>query len=404
MSVGTELLLGQIANTNAQHISQALATAGVDVLYHVAVGDNLPRATQVVRTALDRSDVVIITGGLGPTPDDLTREAVAGALDRALVRDERLVGVVRGIFERLGRDMPEDNLRQADLPEGARPIEPEGTAPGFVVEVGDKVVFAVPGVPWEMKAMVAKVVVPELRRRSGATLVSREILVVGLGESHTHARIEDLVAAQGNPTIAYLAGAGRVRLRLTAKAADEGEGRRLIEPLEREIRDRLGRAAVEGAGSSLAQIVGALLRARGETLAVAESLTGGMMASELTETAGASDFFVGGAVVYTSRAKSEVLGVDETIIAGPGPVSEEAAAALAQGAARLFGADLALGTTGVAGPEAHDGKPPGTVYVAAHYKGRTEVRRPRAYGDRANVRAISVTSALDLGRRLLEER
>lgn len=403
MAVGTELLLGQIANTNAQHISRSLASAGVDVLYHVAVGDNFARATQVVRTALDRSDVVIITGGLGPTPDDLTREAVAAALNRALVRDERLAALVRSIFEHLGRDMPEDNLRQADLPEGARAIEPEGTAPGFVVEDGDKVIFAVPGVPWEMRAMLDKVVIPELRRRTGAVLVSREILVVGRGESHTHELIEDLVAAQSNPTIAYRAGAGRVNVRITAKAPDEESGLHLIEPIEREIRRRLGKSAVAGEGS-LAGVVGRLLRDRGETMAVAESLTGGMIAAELTETEGASDFFLGGAVVYTPAAKNEVLGVERAIIDGPGVVSEECAGALAEGAARLFGADLALSATGVAGPESHDGKPAGTVYVGAHYRGRTEVRRPRAYGDRANVRAISVTWALDLGRRLLEER
>lgn len=404
VGVGTELLLGQITNTNAQHISRALAGVGVDVLYHVAVGDNLARASQVVEAALGRSDAVVVTGGLGPTPDDLTREAVAGALGVELVRHPDLVETVRAIFRRLGRDMPEDNLRQADLPAGARAITPEGTAPGFVLEVGDKILFALPGVPWEMRAMLDKAVLPELRRRAGdVTLVSREVLVVGLGESHTHARIKDLVDAQTNPTIAYLAGAGRVRVRLTAKAASQSEGLGLIAPLESEIRRRLGRAAVPGEGSSLPQILGNLLRARGETVAVAESLTGGMIAAELTEAEGSSDFFTGGAVAYSAAAKHDVVGVPQSVIDGPGVVSEECAAALAEGAARIFGAALALGATGVAGPDPHDGKPPGTLFVGASYRGRTEVRSPRAFGDRAHVRALCVTAALDLGRRLLEE-
>jgi nicotinamide-nucleotide amidase len=404
VAVGTELLLGQIPNTNAQHISRALGSAGVDVLFHVAVGDNLQRANETIGTALGRSDVVIITGGLGPTPDDLTREAVAAALEVDLVRDPQLAETVRGIFHRLGRDMPEDNLRQADLPRGATAIQPEGTAPGFMLEHDDKVLFAVPGVPWEMRAMLDKTVLPELRRRAGgATIVSREVLVVGLGESHTHARIKDLVAAQTNPTIAFLASAGRVRVRVTAKAESDARALGLIEPVEREIRSRLGRAAVPGEGSSLAQILGDLLRGRGDKVAAAESLTGGMIAAELTETEGASEFFAGGAVAYTAAAKRDVLGVPQAVIDGPGVVSEECAAALAEGAARIFDAALALGTTGVAGPESHDGKPPGTAFVGAHYRGRTEVRSPRAYGDRASVRAITVTAALDLGRRLLED-
>ncbi|HVL64893.1 MAG TPA: nicotinamide-nucleotide amidohydrolase family protein, partial [Actinomycetota bacterium] len=227
-------------------------------------------------------------------------------------------------------------------------------------------------------------------------------LVVGLGESHTHARIADIVASQTNPTIAYLASAGRVKVRVTAKASSDEAARSLIAPVEKEIRARLGEAAVRGEGSSLAQIVGDHLRARGETVAVAESLTGGMIAAELTESEGASGFFKGAAVVYTAEAKQEVLNVDRAIIDGPGVVSEECAAALAEGVAKLYSADLGLAATGVAGPEAHDGKPPGTVFVAASYGGSVEVRKPRAYGDRSNIRAMSVTAALDLGRRLLE--
>lgn len=402
MGVGTELLLGQIANTNAQKISQMLATIGVDVHHHVAVGDNLGRVVEAIGTALERSDAVIVTGGLGPTPDDLTREAVAAALGRPLVRDETLAVVIQGIFDSLGRVMPEDNLKQADLPEGAEPIAPEGTAPGVIARTDGKVLFCIPGVPWEMQAMMDKTVLPELRRMGGAAvLATREILVVGFGESHTHQAIADIVAAQTNPTIAYLASSGFVKVRLTAKATTEDDALALIRPVEAEIRSRLGINAIEGEGGSVAQVLGWLLKGRGETVAVAESLTGGLIGAELTKAEGASDFFLGSIVAYTTEAKAVVVGVDRAVLENRGPVSEDAAAQLAEGAAERFGADLGLSATGVAGPGPQDGHPVGTIYVGASYKGRTEVRNPKAYGDRDHIRGIAVTSAIDLGRRIL---
>ena len=402
VAVGTELLLGQIPNTNAQHISDELARAGVNVFFHTTVGDNLQRMTDTIGTALARSDVVVITGGLGPTPDDITREGVAAATGRPLVRDDRLVETIRGIFDKLGRRaMPESNLRQADLPEGATPIDPVGTAPGFVLEHDRALLFALPGVPWEMKAMLESDVLPRLRAASGGTIVSSEVMVIGVGESHVDEKISDLVAAQSNPTIAYLAGGGRVKVRLTAKAATEGAARALIDPLEEEIRRRLGSDAI-GRGS-VAEDLGDLLRSRNATVAVAESLTGGLIGAELTRLPGASDFFKGGLVAYSNEVKDRIGGVDPELLADKGAVSEEAAAALARSAAWTFGADLGLSATGVAGPAEQDGKPPGTVFVGASYRGRTEVRRPRAYGDRGNVRAVTVTWAIDLGRRLLLE-
>ncbi len=402
VGVGTELLLGQIPNTNAQKISQALAAIGVNVFWHTVVGDNLNRMSGAISQALERADFVIVTGGLGPTPDDITREGVAHALGRPLVRDEGLAATIRAIFERLGRPMPEENLRQADLPEGAVAIAPEGTAPGFFIESSSKLLFALPGVPWEMEAMLAKTVLPELRARAGAgAIVSREVLVVGLGESHTNQRIGDIVAAQTNPTIAYLAGGGQVRVRLTAKAATEAAALDLLAPVEDAIRRRLGDNAVEGDDPSLAGALGRLLRARGATVAVAESLTGGLIAAELTEQPGASDFFLGSLVTYATEAKRELAGVDLEILSNPGPVSAEAAAALAEGAAKRLGADLGISATGVAGPAEHDGKPVGTLYVAATWAGRTEVREARGYGDRDNIRTMAVTYALDLGRRMI---
>ena len=402
VAVGTELLLGQIPNTNAQHISDELARIGVNVFFHTTVGDNLPRMTDVIATALRRSDVVVITGGLGPTPDDVTREGVAAATGRSLSRDERLVETIRAIFGRLGRrSMPDSNLRQADLPEGATPIDPVGTAPGFVLEHEGTMLFALPGVPWEMKAMLDSGVLPRLRERSDGTIVSSEILVIGVGESHVDEKISDLVAAQSNPTIAYLAGGGRVKVRVTAKGATDADAHALIAPVEEEVRRRLGNDCVGGGRGSVADDLGVLLRGRGATVAVAESLTGGLIGAELTRLPGASDFFKGSLVTYTNDAKERVAGVDADLLREKGAVSEEVAAALAEGAVARFGADLGLSATGVAGPGRQEGHPPGTVFVGATYRGRTEVRRPRAYGDRSNVVAVTVTWAIDLGRRLL---
>lgn len=404
VAVGTELLLGQIVNTNAAHISDAVASIGVNVHHHSTVGDNLGRMTATLRLALERSDAVIVTGGLGPTPDDITREAVAAVVGRELVRDHALADAVQRVFERMGREMPESNLRQADLPEGATPIPLEGTAPGFVLEHRGKILFALPGVPWEMEAMLSKRVLPELRRRAGeGVIVSREILVMGLGESLTHERIKDVYERATGATIAYLAGAGLVRLRITAKAETESEALLLVRPLEEELRAKLGRNAVEGTARTMAQALGELLRRKGLTVAVAESLTGGLLATELTRERGASEYFLGGVVAYATDAKRDVLGVDQTVLAERGAVGEEAAAALAGSAAKRFSADLGLSATGVAGPEEQEGKPVGTVYVGADLQGKAEVRLIKGYGDRTNIRMIAVNSALDLGRRLLGE-
>lgn len=370
--------------------------------FHTAVGDNAERLRAVLEEALGRSDVVIVTGGLGPTPDDITREVVATATGRRLQRDPDLERAITTIFERLKREMPEENLRQADLPAGARPIPPEGTAPGFALEHENSLLYALPGVPWEMRAMLEKVVLPEVRERAGAgTIVSHEILVVGLGESHTHQRIRDLVDAQTNPTIAYLAGGGRVRVRVTAKAEDEMSARALIAPIEEEIRARLGEAVVPGEGADLVGSLAGLLRARGMTLAVAESLTGGGLGAEITAHAGASDFFRGGLVLYSDEAKTSVGGVSGDLLERHGAVSGEAARALALGAAKELGADLGLSTTGVAGPDAIEGKPVGTIFVGAALHGDAESRQVRGYGDRANVRALAITAALDFGRRVV---
>jgi nicotinamide-nucleotide amidase len=405
LAVGTELLLGQIANTNAQKIAGKLASQGVDVYAHSVVGDNLERVSEALRLALGRADVVVVSGGLGPTPDDLTREAVASALGVPLRRDEKLAGEVRAVFARLERPMPEENLRQADLPEGAVPIPPQGTAPGFIVTKGEKAVIALPGVPWELEAMLEETVLPWLREKAGGgVILSRQILVIGLGESLTHSKISDIVAAQTNPTIAYLSGRGQVRVRLTAKAARVPAAEGLIAPVAEKIRERLGEAAVPGFPVSLAGALGDALRAAGATVAVAESLTGGMIGAELTRLEGASDYFRGSLVCYSTEAKVNVAGVENELLERHGAASEAAARALAEAAAARFGSDLGLSATGAAGPTEHAGQPPGTIWVAATWRGNTEARRVVGYGDRGNVRDLAVTSALDLGRRMVTRR
>lgn len=396
------MLLGQIANTNAKEISTALATIGVDVLWHTAVGDNLGRIDEAIRTASRRSDAVIITGGLGPTSDDITAEGVAAATGRSLVRDERLAALIRSFFLSRGRDMPETNLKQADLPAGATPIEPEGTAPGFFLEDDDTVIFSLPGVPWEMEAMLAKTVLPVLRERSGdAVTVSRHVLTVGVGESAVASSIADIVDAQTNPTIAFLAGGGTTRVRLTAKARDEGKAGALIQPVEAAIRKRLGESALEPGEDSVVGVFSSLARGQNLKVAAAESLTGGLLGAHLTEAEGASDFFLGSLVCYSTEAKRDVAGVDPAILEEHGAVSAECAAAMAKGAARKFGADVGVSTTGVAGPAEQDGKPPGTIFVGAFVGGRTEARRVQGYGNRSNMRAIALNSALDLARRMI---
>ena len=405
VGIGTELLLGQIANTNAQRISQSLAEIGISVYFHTVVGDNEERMVGTLRQALDRSDVVIVTGGLGPTPDDITREAVARVLDVPLVRSEELEAGVRDFFQRRGREMPEDNVRQADIPEGATAIDPVGTAPGFWTEWKDRILFVLPGVPWEMDEMLTETVLPELERRAeGGAIHSRHVLVMGLGESVTHDRIRDIVDAQTNPTIAYLASWGQVRVRITARADSQKEAERMIAPVEREIRERLGKYATQGNHETIAMALGDLLRSRDAKLAAAESLTGGLIGEIVTETEGSSDYFLGSLVTYSTDAKRKVAGVGADILEEKGAVSEETARALAEAAADRFGAEVGVSATGVAGPAEQEGKPVGLIYVGATYGGRTEVREVKGYGDRESIRRIAANAALDLARRLIEDR
>jgi len=408
VGVGTELLLGQIVNTNAAWIGQRLADVGWDCLRHTVVGDNEARIGGVLREALDRADAVIVTGGLGPTQDDVTREAVAAVAGVPLVRRPELEAWLRDRFAAMGiRRMAEMNLRQADVPEGARYVDnPRGTAPGLIVEVGGKPVYAVPGVPREMEGMLERVVLPDLAARAGEgrAIVSRVLRTVGVGESRLAERLTPLweAAGTGQVTLAYLASPGEVRVRLTAVGASREEALSEIAPLEAKVRQELGDIVYGLDEETLEEAAGRLLREQGRRLATAESLTGGLLGGRVTVVAGASDYYLGGVVAYASEAKATLLGVDRGLLEGDGPVSEPVAAAMAEGARRVFGADLGLAATGVAGPAEQGGRPVGTLCLGVADAGGTATATLRVPGDRAQVRAWSATVALDLLRRRLQ--
>jgi nicotinamide-nucleotide amidase len=401
ISVGNEILLGDIANSNAQWISEQLAVAGVDVRGQQVAGDDIASIADAFRLALSRADVVISTGGLGPTGDDITREGLAGALGVKLERRAEIEDFLRERFRRMEREMPESNLRQADVPQGATFILPErGTAPGLVMEVeGAKRLYVVPGVPAEMREMIEGAVLPELKALTGGrTIVSRTLRSVGVAEAKVGELLEDLYEQFDNPSLAFLPTEGEVRIRLTAAADSAEEAERLIAPAAEEVRRRLGDAVFGENEESLEGVVGGLLAKRKLWLACAESLTGGELSARITEVPDASKHFAGSAVCYSPEAKRDVLGVSQATIDGPGTVSEECAREMARGALRLFGADVAVSLTGVAGPERLEGKPPGTLWIGLATKDHQEAVSLVVPGDRSQVRRWAEQAALNLVR------
>lgn len=408
LAVGDELLYGDIVNGNAAWLGRQLADAGVRLSRSVVVGDDVGVIAEAVRTALSRADAVLLTGGLGPTQDDLTREALAAAAGVGLRRDDFLEDQLRRRFRRLNRDVPDRNFRQADLPEGAESLPNErGTATGVRMELLGGVAYALPGVPHEMYAMFTNGVLPDLLERAGrpAVVVHRVLRTAGMWESAVAEALApevDRLAASANgetpnPSIAFLAGGGQTRVRITAHAADRDEAEKLIAPSERFAREALGAGLYGSDDDSLEGVVHRLLQERGETVAVAESLTGGLVAGRLTDTAGASVSFRGGVVVYATELKAQLLGAD---VATYGAVSAETAAALAEGVRDRLGATWGLATTGVAGPDEQEGQPVGTLHIGLAGPDGTLTRSlavPAA--DRAHVRMLSVVQALDLLRR-----
>ena len=403
MAIGTELLLGQVVDTNSAWIGEQLATAGIDSHFQVKVGDNLARIGAAVRQALARSDAVICCGGLGPTQDDITREAIAAVMGVPLVRHPDLEERIAEMFRARGRAMAANNLRQADVPVGATIIpQTRGTAPGLVCPVGEQVVYAVPGVPHEMQEMITRAVIPDLQRRSGgpATIASRVLRTWGLSESGLAEIVAprvDALEAAGNPTIAFLAsGIEGIKVRITAKGPDMATAAGILDAEEQELRALLGDVVFGVDDENMEVVVSQRLRQAGLTLGVAESLTGGLVGARITAVPGASDFFRGAVVSYAGEVKRELLGVPE----GP-VVSEVAAVAMARGAARILGADVGLGVTGVAGPAEQDGQPVGTVWLGVSLDGTASATRVRLPGGREQIRQLATISLLDLLRRRL---
>jgi nicotinamide-nucleotide amidase len=403
LSVGTELLLGSILDTNANYLAQQLPSLGIDLYYVSVIGDNRQRLAEAFRRALDRSDLVIATGGLGPTEDDLTREAISDVFGEPLEVQPELERQLREFFaRRRGRPMPESNVKQATtIRSGTYLPNPIGTAPGWWVErdggagSGLKVIVAMPGVPHEMRKMWAEQVVPRLARTVGAgAIVSRTLKLVGIGESHAEEMVGDLVRST-NPTLATYAKSDGIHLRITAKAATEAEALGRIEAFEPRVQERVGSFFYGYEADSFPAVVGSLLREHGLTLAVAESATGGRLADLITEAPGASDYFRGGVVVYSREAKLG-LGVPAEILDAHGTIAPETTRALAAAARRHFGADAAIATTGVAGPGGMDEIPDGTLYVAADIRGQVVEEATRYSTTRTEYKRRGALEALFL--------
>jgi len=404
VAVGTELLLGQIVDTNSSWIGEQLALAGIDCLFQTKVGDNADRIASALRLALDRADAVIVCGGLGPTQDDITRDVIAAVMGVELRRDPELEAHIRSLFESRGRTMPENNLRQAELPEGAtRLAQMPGTAPGLRCPIGDQVIYAVPGVPYEMKEMIAGSVIPDLCARAGMTSVIRSRTLRTWGQSESGlaeqlAGYHDDLEASGRCTLAWLAsGIEGLKLRLTAKAATDAEADAVLAAEATVLEGLLGDLIFSSNDESMEAVVLDLCRARGLTLATAESVTGGLIASRLTAVPGASDVFRGSIVSYASEVKYDVLDVPRGRV-----VSEEAAVAMAETVCLRLGADVSVAVTGVAGPAEQEGQPVGSVWLATCVGGEGAAVPVRLPGDRERIRQFATISVLNLLRQRLQ--
>ncbi len=396
IAVGTELLLGQIVNSNTATMGAALAERGFDAHYQQTVGDNLDRIATAVRIALDRSDAVLITGGIGPTQDDITREAVCAATGLELVYSEEYADHLREWWANRGREMPQSNLRQAYHPAGAVLLaNPRGTAPGLAVQHNGKWIFCVPGVPAEMEYLLFAEVLPRLVTSSGEeqVITSRLIRTWGRPESEVAEILDDLYTGSVNPSLAFLASNSEIKIRITAKASTLPEARRLIEPMEQEVRSRLGDSVFGLDDETIERVLLRLLSDLEYTIGTAESMTGGLVTARLTELPGSSAVVKGGLVAYDSELKQKLLGVTDITEV----VNVETALAVATGARDLLGVDVAISVTGSAGPEPLE-KPVGTVVIGVATPDDVRAREMRFTGDRERVRTYATAAALQLAR------
>lgn len=399
VAVGTELLMGQVLNTDAQYIARRLSELGVTLHRQVVVGDNPARIREAIHTAIGRADVVITTGGLGPTADDITKETCAEALGLPMERSPEAERQVRGWFERNNYPMTENNLRQADFAKGAIILENHnGTAPACIVEKDGKAVINLPGPPRELTPLFAESVAPYLAKRSGAVIVSRYMRVFGMGESAVESRLHDMMENSLNPTVAPYCSTGEVQLRLTVRVAHESEAAALLDPAEKEIRARLGDvvyAVTDDPEYTMEQALVKALCAAKKTMVTAESCTGGMIASKIVNVSGASDVFLEGCVTYSNAAKMRTLGVKAETLEKYDAVSRETALEMAEGARRRADADYAVSVTGLAGPGGGTPeKPVGTVWLGLATREGVEARLLQLHGNRERIRTLAALNAM----------
>ncbi|MCL2425393.1 MAG: competence/damage-inducible protein A [Oscillospiraceae bacterium] len=406
IAVGTELLLGGIANTDAQDVSRSLSELGINVFFHTVVGDNPRRMKQAVKIAKSRADIIITTGGLGPTFDDVTKETLAEAFGKKLITNEAEADKIRSFFEKRlpHMKMTENNLRQAELPEGCIVFDNGvGTAPGCAFEAEGKHVIMLPGPPRECRAMLKSCVVPYLKKLSKAEIHSHNIHIFGLGESAVEEKLRPIMECMKNPSLAPYAKDGEVMLRLTAKAASKHEAEEMMSPILEQVCNMLGDIIYGIDTDSLENTVIGLLKEKKQTLATAESCTGGLLSKRLTDIPGASKVYIGGIVAYNEKSKVELLGVDEKLINKYGAVSREVALAMATAVRSKLDADIGVGITGIAGPDSDSsGQEPGTVFIAVSTREADICNQLKLYYDRERIRIGASLNALDMIRRLLK--
>ena len=408
ISVGTEILLGNITNTNARYLAEECAVLGLSNYYQVTVGDNEERLSDAIRTALGRADIVLLTGGLGPTEDDLTRETVAKVLGRGMHEEPKVHQQIADCFKRMGIDKPtSNNWRQAMVIDGAEVVENyNGTAPGLIVKTDDgKVVIMIPGPPEEMQMMFQKSIAPYLAGMNKHVICSKTIKICGMGESKVADVIADMIQTQTNPTIAPYAKGGEVHLRITASGSDPKEARTSMKPIVNELKKRFGDLIyTTRENETLEQHVIGLLKRRQMTLTTAESCTGGLLAGTLINVPGASDIYNEGYITYANESKHKILGVKNKTLKNDGAVSEACAKEMAKGAAKAAGARAAVAVTGIAGPGGGtEEKPVGLVYIACCIDEKVWVERYQMSGDRQKIRNITVKRALDMLRRCIKK-
>lgn len=403
IAVGTELLLGNIVNTNAQYLSQRLADLGIDIFYHVAVGDNMKRLIETIETSLGRSDLIITSGGLGPTVDDITKEGVSKALGLNLLRDEESIKKIEKMFKAMGRPMTENNIKQGYIPEGAIIIENDnGTAPGVIIEKDGKTVIMLPGPPKELYPMFEDKVLPYLKNKVHSTIRSRMLRVIGIGESAAEDMLKEIFKSQTNPTIAPYAKDGEVHLRITAKTDTADEAVQLIAQMEQKVKSILGENIYGYNEESLEEVVLKLLQERKMTLSLAESCTGGLIANRLTDVPGASESFICGITSYSNESKINILGVKEDTIRNYGAVSSQTAEEMAVGAKRIGGTDIGASITGIAGPDGGSAeKPVGLCYIGIAIGNEVKVHKLMFNGNRKKIKWNSSSKVIDLLRREL---